>query len=46
VGTQYRSGIYFYTPEQEKAAKESLERHHKSLNKKIVTEILLPAKKF
>ncbi|XP_004146896.2 peptide methionine sulfoxide reductase A1 [Cucumis sativus] len=45
VGTQYRSGIYFYTPEQEKAARESMERHQKTLNRKIVTEIL-PAKKF
>ncbi|KAJ0961826.1 hypothetical protein J5N97_029654 [Dioscorea zingiberensis] len=45
VGTQYRSGIYFYTPEQEKAARESLEKHQKLLNRKIVTEIL-PAKKF
>ncbi|KAJ4706519.1 Peptide methionine sulfoxide reductase [Melia azedarach] len=45
VGAQYRSGIYFYTPEQEKAAKESLERQQKLLNRKIVTEIL-PAKKF
>ncbi|KAH7537776.1 peptide methionine sulfoxide reductase A1 [Ziziphus jujuba] len=45
VGTQYRSGIYFYTPEQEKAAKESMERQQKLLNRKIVTEIL-PAKKF
>ncbi|XP_039125259.1 peptide methionine sulfoxide reductase A4, chloroplastic-like [Dioscorea cayenensis subsp. rotundata] len=45
VGTQYRSGIYFYNPEQEKMAKESLERHQKFLNRKIVTEIL-PAKKF
>lgn len=45
VGTQYRSGIYFYTPEQEKAAKESLENHQKAVNRKIVTEIL-PAKKF
>ncbi|XP_008786175.2 peptide methionine sulfoxide reductase A4, chloroplastic-like [Phoenix dactylifera] len=45
VGTQYRSGIYFYTPEQEKAAKESLENHQKVMNRKIVTEIL-PAKKF
>ncbi|KAG2692245.1 hypothetical protein I3760_08G043500 [Carya illinoinensis] len=45
VGTQYRSGIYFYTPEQEKAARESLERQQKLLNRKIVTEIL-PAKKF
>ncbi|XP_008794922.2 peptide methionine sulfoxide reductase A1-like [Phoenix dactylifera] len=45
VGTQYRSGIYFYTPEQERAARVSLERHQKVLNRKIVTEIL-PAKKF
>ena len=45
VGTQYRSGIYFYTPEQEKVARESLEEHQKKLNRKIVSEIL-PAKKF
>eukprot|EP00252_Welwitschia_mirabilis_P025982 TRINITY_DN831_c0_g1_i1.p1 TRINITY_DN831_c0_g1~~TRINITY_DN831_c0_g1_i1.p1 ORF type:complete len:267 (-),score=12.91 TRINITY_DN831_c0_g1_i1:271-1071(-) len=45
VGTQYRSGIYYYTPEQEKAARESMERQQKVLRKKIVTEIL-PAKKF
>ncbi|KAL0401014.1 UNVERIFIED_CONTAM: Peptide methionine sulfoxide reductase [Sesamum latifolium] len=45
VGTQYRSGIYFYTPEQEKAALESKERQQKLLNRKIVTEVL-PAKKF
>ncbi|KAH1197431.1 hypothetical protein GLYMA_18G097000v4 [Glycine max] len=45
VGTQYRSGIYYYTPEQEKAAIESLEQQQKKLNRKIVTEIL-PAKKF
>lgn len=45
VGTQYRSGIYFYTPEQEKAARESLEQQQNLLNRKIVTEIL-PAKKF
>ncbi|KAL2649882.1 hypothetical protein R1flu_018010 [Riccia fluitans] len=45
VGTQYRSGIYYYTPEQEKAAKESMEKHQTKVNKKIVTEIL-PAKKF
>ncbi|KAL9250121.1 Peptide methionine sulfoxide reductase-like protein [Drosera capensis] len=45
VGTQYRSGIYYYSPEQEKAARESLEQHQKLLNRKIVTEIL-PAKKF
>ncbi|CAN4080718.1 unnamed protein product [Withania somnifera] len=45
VGTQYRSGIYFYTPEQEKAALESRDKQQKILNRKIVTEIL-PAKKF
>lgn len=45
VGTQYRSGIYYYTPEQEKAARESLEEQEKQLGRKIVTEIL-PAKKF
>ncbi|KAI8564479.1 hypothetical protein RHMOL_Rhmol03G0185000 [Rhododendron molle] len=45
VGTQYRSGIYFYTPEQEKAALESKERQQQILNRKIVTEIM-PAKKF
>ncbi|KAL7146621.1 hypothetical protein ABFS83_06G053600 [Erythranthe nasuta] len=45
VGTQYRSGIYFYTPEQEKAALEAKGRQQKVLNRTIVTEIL-PAKKF
>lgn len=45
LGSQYRSGIYFYSPEQEKAARQSLERQQKKLDKKIVTEIL-PAKKF
>ncbi|KAI4308010.1 hypothetical protein L6164_031129 [Bauhinia variegata] len=45
VGTQYRSGIYYYAPEQEKAAKESLEQQQKQSSRKIVREIL-PAKKF
>ncbi|WRX16697.1 Peptide methionine sulfoxide reductase MsrA domain - like 2 [Theobroma cacao] len=45
VGTQYRSGIYYYNPEQEKAARESMEKQMKLLNRKIVTEIL-PATKF
>ncbi|EPS68743.1 peptide methionine sulfoxide reductase [Genlisea aurea] len=45
VGTQYRSGIYFYSGEQEKAAVESMEKRQEELNRKIVTEIL-PAKKF
>ncbi|EOA21494.1 hypothetical protein CARUB_v10001891mg [Capsella rubella] len=43
-GTQYRSGIYYYTPEQEKLARESLEKQQTKLENKIVTEIL-PAKK-
>ncbi|CAF2129547.1 unnamed protein product [Brassica rapa subsp. trilocularis] len=41
VGSQYRSGIYYYNPEQEKLARESLEY----IGRKIVTEIL-PATKF
>ncbi|CAL9229520.1 unnamed protein product [Arabidopsis halleri] len=45
LGAQYRSGIYFYTPEQEKLARESLEKEQIKLEDKIVTEIL-PAKKF
>ncbi|XP_020245213.1 peptide methionine sulfoxide reductase-like [Asparagus officinalis] len=46
VGTQYRSGIYYYNEEQAKLAKESKEAKEKEMNgKKIVTEIL-PAKKF
>ncbi|CAG7883443.1 unnamed protein product [Brassica rapa] len=36
VGSQYRSGIYYYNPEQEKLARESLEY----IGRKIVTEIL------
>ncbi|EPS60154.1 peptide methionine sulfoxide reductase, partial [Genlisea aurea] len=45
IGTQYRSGIYFYTSEQEKSAEESKRRLQMNLNRKLVTEIL-PAKKF
>ncbi|XP_024542303.1 peptide methionine sulfoxide reductase A1 [Selaginella moellendorffii] len=45
VGTQYRSGIYFYHPEQEKAARESMQKHEEKIKRKIVTEIL-PATKF
>lgn len=42
VGTQYRSGIYFHSPEQEAAAKASKEKLEESgkFNKEIVTEIL------
>ncbi|KAJ6824789.1 peptide methionine sulfoxide reductase-like [Iris pallida] len=46
VGTQYRSGIYYYNEEQAKLAKESLEAKQEGFkDQKIVTEIL-PAKKF
>ena len=43
-GTQYRSGIYTYTPEQKKLAEESLKAYQEELNKaghpEITTEIL------
>lgn len=47
VGTQYRSAIFFYTPEQESAArasKDNLQRSGK-YNRPIVTEIT-PASTF
>ncbi|KAI5665042.1 hypothetical protein M9H77_24365 [Catharanthus roseus] len=46
VGTQYRSGIYYYNESQARLAQESLEQKQKEImDKKIVTEIL-PAKTF
>ena len=47
VGTQYRSAIFFYTPEQEIAAKASREKLQQSgrWREPIVTEIL-PASEF
>jgi peptide-methionine (S)-S-oxide reductase len=41
VGTQYRSAIFFHSPEQEAAANESKERVQEGLHwpKKVVTEI-------
>lgn len=47
VGSQYRSAIFYTTPEQEKEAKASLEKLAKSgkYSEKIVTEIV-PAKEF
>ncbi|BCT69056.1 peptide-methionine (S)-S-oxide reductase MsrA [Nitrosospira sp. NRS527] len=47
VGTQYRSAIFFYTPEQEIAAKASREKLQQSgrWRDPIVTEIL-PASEF
>ncbi|MEM7793268.1 MAG: peptide-methionine (S)-S-oxide reductase MsrA [Cyanobacteria bacterium P01_C01_bin.118] len=44
VGTQYRSGIYTYSPEQKAAAEKSLEMYQQALNQAghgtITTEIL------
>ena len=49
VGTQYRSGIYWYTPEQQRAAEASRAAYQKGLTAAghgaITTEIL-PAPKF
>jgi len=46
VGTQYRSGIYYYNEAQAKLACESMEAKQMELkDSKIVTEIL-PAKRF
>ncbi|KAH7482182.1 hypothetical protein KRP22_009816 [Phytophthora ramorum] len=38
-GTQYRSGIYFHSEEQRKAALASKEKYQKTLSQPIVTEI-------
>ena len=45
VGAQYRSAIFFHSPEQEVAAKASKERAQKLFKNKIVTEIT-PASEF
>jgi len=45
VGTQYRSAIFFHTPEQEAAAKASKEKAQERSRKPIVTEIT-PASEF
>jgi len=45
-GSQYRSGIFFHTPEQEKIAREvTAKANEQWYNGKIVTEIL-PAKQW
>eukprot|EP00274_Cyanoptyche_gloeocystis_P000638 CAMPEP_0196652386 /NCGR_PEP_ID=MMETSP1086-20130531/1661_1 /TAXON_ID=77921 /ORGANISM="Cyanoptyche gloeocystis , Strain SAG4.97" /LENGTH=207 /DNA_ID=CAMNT_0041982903 /DNA_START=110 /DNA_END=733 /DNA_ORIENTATION=+ len=44
-GTQYRSGIYFYTPEQQATAEASKKAHQSSYQRPIATEIL-PATDF
>jgi peptide-methionine (S)-S-oxide reductase len=45
IGSQYRSGIFFHTPEQEAAAVASREREQPRRRRKIVTEIT-PASAF
>lgn len=40
VGKQYRSAIYYHSPEQKKAAERSLAAEQKKREKRIVTEIL------
>ncbi|PIA30347.1 hypothetical protein AQUCO_05600051v1 [Aquilegia coerulea] len=45
VGTQYRSGIYYYNEDQANLARESMEMKQKEMTEKIVTEIV-PAKRF
>jgi peptide-methionine (S)-S-oxide reductase len=45
VGTQYRSAIFFHSPEQEAAALASREKRQSSHRKEIVTEIT-PASEF
>jgi peptide-methionine (S)-S-oxide reductase len=44
-GTQYRSAIFFHSPEQEKAARASRERRQARFRQPIVTEIV-PATTF
>ena len=45
VGTQYRSAIFFHTPEQEAAAIKSREEAQSRFDREIVTEIA-PASEF
>lgn len=45
VGTQYRSAIFYHTPEQEAAANESKEKVQEGFKKPIATEIT-PASEF
>jgi peptide-methionine (S)-S-oxide reductase len=40
VGTQYRSAIFFHSPEQEKTARTSKEKAQKLFPREIVTEIV------
>ena len=49
IGTQYRSGIYTFTPEQQAAAEQSLEQYQQALKQAgypAVTTEILPAPEF
>jgi len=45
VGTQYRSAVFFHTPEQESAARASKEKAQARFRRPVVTEIT-PASRF
>jgi peptide-methionine (S)-S-oxide reductase len=45
VGTQYRSAIFYHSPEQQRAAQVAVKRHQPRFQKPIVTEIK-PASEF
>jgi peptide-methionine (S)-S-oxide reductase len=45
VGSQYRSAIFFHSPEQEKTAKASKEKAQKNFRNPIVTQVV-PAETF
>jgi peptide-methionine (S)-S-oxide reductase len=45
VGTQYRSAVFFHSPEQETSAKSMVERLQPRVSRKIVTEVT-PASAF
>lgn len=45
VGTQYRSAVFFHSPEQETSAKSMIERLQPRVSRKIVTEVT-PASAF
>jgi len=45
IGTQYKSAIFYYTPEQKNISEKSKSEIQKNFKNKITTEII-PAKKF
>ncbi|XP_052174449.1 peptide methionine sulfoxide reductase-like [Diospyros lotus] len=46
IGTQYRSGIYYYSEEQAGLARESKEAKQQELKDRLVVTEILPAKRF